>query len=207
MTLRLPSVALLVLVLLVAGRPALSQAPPADSLALISLNETTYTSLSATSGGTSVSYSFRVGDGPEQSAGFTGAGLRPALASNPEALAELGRFRSKRVRSTIGASVLVGGVVTALIIGINDPTGERVFDPRTGQTVDKTTPNAVAFVPIGIGIVGLFYAGANYTGASRHIERAVTIYNDGVVGRGGAAAARPVTVGLAGSGLRLTVPL
>ena len=203
---RLPS-AVLCALLLAAARPALSQAPPADSLALISLNETTYTSLSATSGGTSVSYSFRVGDGPEQSAGFTGAGLRPALASNPEALAELGHFQSKRVQSVIGASVLLGGVLTAMAVGINEPTGERVFDPRTGQTVDRTTVNAVAFVPIGIGVVGLLYAGATYTGSSRHIERAVTIYNDGVVGRGGAAVVRPVTVGLGGAGLRLTVPL
>ena len=176
-------------------------AEPAGSL--ISLNETVHTASSPTNAATSVRYSYRVGDGPERSAGFTGAGLRPALASNPEALAELDRFRSKRVQSVVGGTVLVAGVATSVALGINKPTGETVFDPRTGRNEPRSQINAAALVPLGVGVVGLIYAGATYAGSGRHIQRAVTIYNDGV--SGGARATVGPALGASGGGVRLAV--
>ncbi len=184
------------------AQPAAPQV--ADSLALISLDETVFTTYSTTNAATSVSYSFRVGDGPEQSAGFTGGGLRPALASSPEALAELDRFRRKRTQSVIGGAVLLAGVVAAGLT-INEPTGERVFDPRTGRNEPKNQLNPVGLIPLGVGIAGLIYAGANYTGSSRHIQRAVALYNDGVAGRGRTALAVAPSLGLSGPGVQLSL--
>ena len=175
--------------LLILCAAALAVAPPAasqaDAPAPISLNEVVVTRYSTQAAPSSVSYSFRVGDGPETSAGYFGNGLRPAVASNPEAAAELGRFRSRRVQSVVGYGVVFGGVATSLAMGINEPTGERVYDPRTGETVDKNRINTAALVPLGVAVVGLIYGGANYSASGRHISRAVALYNDGLSVRAG----------------------
>lgn len=212
MNLRSPVGALLCLIVLCGVAPLATAQPAAigaesttDTPALISLNETVYTTYSSTNAATSVSYSFRVGGGPERSAGFTGSGLRSALASNPEALAELARFRSKRVQSVIGGAVLAAGVAGTFAVGINKSTGERVFDPRTGRNEERSEINPVGFIPLGIGVAGLIYSGANYTGSGRHIQRAVAIYNGAVSGQGGAAASAGLTFGPSGTGVRLAL--
>ena len=140
------------------------------------------------------------------SSGYTGGGIRASLADNPEATAELNRFRSKRVQSIVGASILGAGVVTGVAMGINEPTGERVFDPRTGRTVNKTTINTTALIPVGIGVLGLIYGGVQYSTSHPHLFNAVAIYNDGISPPGSdlSLAIRP-SVGLETVGATLAV--
>lgn len=133
------------------------------------------------SGGTFPSYSFRIGeDGKSNSVGFTGSALRPYLEGNPEALAELDRFKKKRNGMLTGIGIFVAGGALTAIIGVNEGTGEFTRDFQTGEMVEKQKIKPGGILGIGVMLTGIIVTGVNGSGATKHVVKAVEIYNEGI---------------------------
>lgn len=131
-----------------------------------------------TSGGSFPSYSFKIGeDGRIQEVGFSGGALRPYLEGNPDAIAELDIFKKRRNNMMLGIGIFVGGGIYLAINGVTEGTGEFTFDPRENKQVEKQQITTNGVVGIGIMITGLIVTAANGIGATKHIERAVEIFN------------------------------
>ncbi len=131
------------------------------------------------SGGSFPSYYFRIGeDGKSTSVGFTGSALRPYLEGNPEALTELDRFKKKRNGMLTGVGIFVAGGALTAIIGVNEGTGEFTRDFQTGEMVEKQKIKPGGIIGIGVMLTGIIVAGVNGNGATKHVVKAVEIYNE-----------------------------
>tara|TARA_R110000868_G_scaffold378658_3_gene644177 strand:+ start:36365 stop:36994 length:630 start_codon:yes stop_codon:yes gene_type:complete len=133
------------------------------------------------SGGSFPSYFFRIGeDGKSTNIGFTGSKLRPHLIGNLEALAELDRFKKKKNGIVAGLGVFaLGGVLTA-VIGVNEGTGKFTRDFQTGEQIEKQKIKPGGIFGIGVMLTGIVITGVSGNGATKHVVRAVEIYNNGI---------------------------
>ena len=108
---------------------------------------------------------------------FFGNNLRPFVADNPDAVAELDKMKAKATTAIVGGGITILGLGIALANGPTEPTGETVFDPRTGkrENKEKITPGGA----LGMGIMGLgvVIALVSGPGSGKHAHRAIDIYN------------------------------
>ncbi len=159
-----------------------AQSHPEDLTTTNSLNQPitlieTQTQNMTTSTST-LSYAFKIGDEKKiRNAGYFGNGIRPFVESNPEALAEWSKFKKKRVVSVIGYTGTFAFMGLGLAIGLNKDTGEQVYDPREGKTINKKSPKPLGLTMIGLSVVSLIVGGYNYFSAGNHMIESVQIYN------------------------------
>lgn len=133
------------------------------------------------SGGTFPSYNFRVGESDNsRSVGFNGSNLRPYLAGNLEALKELDTFKRKRSWMVGGIGIMAAGGIIVAVNGVSTGTGQYTTDFRTGERVEKEEITAIGVFGLGVMIGGLIVTGVNGNGATKHVVRAVEIYNKGL---------------------------
>ncbi len=133
-------------------------------------------------GTSSLSYSFTVGqDKKIQHAGYFGDGIRPFLETNPKAVAELDKFKTRRIVSVCGyAGVFVFGGI-GLAIGLNEGTGEMEYDPRKGKMIEKQEPKPAGLAFIGLSVVSLIVGGYNYFSAADYMINSVRVFNSNLV--------------------------
>ncbi len=130
------------------------------------------------SGTSSISYSFKVGENDKvYHAGYFGDGIRPFIKSNPESVVQLDKFKSKRIISAIGyAGVFVFGGI-GIAVGLNNESGEMVYDPRQGKMIEKQEPNPTGLAFVGLAVVSLIVGGYNYFSAADYMINTVKVFN------------------------------
>jgi hypothetical protein len=156
----------------------LETAPGKDKIRLIQDQSTVYGGAFNAGPRTSLIYRFKVGDGDIHGAGYFGNGLRKYINSNPQAIQEMDKFKSKRVMSVVGYGGMVVFIDIGAAIGLNEDTGERVYNPRKDEYINKKKGKPEGLTFMGLAMFSLIMGGANYFGASKHLINAVEIYNE-----------------------------
>ncbi|MEP1306077.1 MAG: hypothetical protein ABJK11_15875 [Balneola sp.] len=131
------------------------------------------------SGGSTPSYTFRVGYfGIEQKVSHYGDNLKEIVKDNPEALKQMNIYARKRKNMVVGA-VIGGSGIILVALGL-EKTDEQAFDPNTGQLEDRYGFKPIGIVGMSIAVTGFVIAAVNGSGATKYIERAVKAYNKGL---------------------------